>query len=314
MEKMDPFTIVVLLVLGLGCALLWGTFRLSVDRKYRSWIRVLACSLFLIATLYTILVLFLPYGAPTSRGGPRQYYLHRTNEMGAIAFNPPKNMIVGEEEHFKLLIGRKFLALAKGDIEPIAGGAVTRQSIILSNTMRATLLGGSDFRVVARQDDHSFHTIPQNAYATWAWDVTALHAGSLVLTMRIFAPDRRDAEGDELVKEVRIAVRGDVVGQLKAVFLQYWQWAWSALLIPVVTIVWRSWIKRRTAQRQKVSSHGKASSAIAAEQSQAASNVGSGNIIDQSTHYYGAVATNPTDPVTPKPKFQVEIIRLVVDA
>jgi hypothetical protein len=153
-------------------------------------------------------------------------------------------MIVGQEEHFKLLIGNAFLHLRPGDISPIAGGGIVNGELTLDRAMRAQLDGGSDFRIVPRQNDASFQLIPTSDYARWAWDISPLHSGNLVLTLRVFGQTRLGADNVEIVKEVSIPVKADVVGQLKVFVGQYWQWAWTALLVPLIAAL-RASKKRR---------------------------------------------------------------------
>lgn len=158
-------------------------------------------------------------------------------------------MIVGEEGHFRLLISSKFLHLTSDAIRPIGGGTLERQSITLFHYMRATLSGGSDFNVVARQDDQDYQLIPSVGYAQWDWDVTPQHYGELLLTLHIFAPSESHVANNDLIKDVNIRVRADALGELKVTISQHWEWLWTAVIVPIGLLLRREWVKRHATGR-----------------------------------------------------------------
>lgn len=159
-------------------------------------------------------------------------------ETATIVYNPPKKINIDESKVVKLGMSLKddTVALARliGGNEPISSAHVK-----VSPQMRATLTG-SDFNIKDRAN--STQVVGSGETTQWEWEITpkspGTHTLNLSLTALVMLPDGM-AQKSFQTFDKQIIVDVTLLQSAKQVFTANWQWAWGALLIPLVGWLWR---------------------------------------------------------------------------
>ena len=169
----------------------------------------------------------------------------RQLEWGSTAFDAPPAMRYQESQIVRLLVSASHSpAELENRLKDKAGAASAR--IRISNRMEAKLTGegftieslGPELQAVRRHQD-----------TTWRWEVTPTRKGRPVLHLALFAHLSVAGQDAPLVIRTfdrRIGV--DVTpAQVAFEFVgNNWQWLWAAVLVPIATLGYHVWKKRRS--------------------------------------------------------------------
>lgn len=114
-------------------------------------------------------------------------------------------------------------------------------SILVSKVVTVHLTT-SDGLTVNNNMIPSSQALDSSEPTTWAWDVTAKHPGNQTMTITVNAlvtVDDSKAERHIKTFSSTVAVIITPKQQLKKWFDEYWKWAWTTLLVPLLSWVWK---------------------------------------------------------------------------
>jgi hypothetical protein len=128
-------------------------------------------------------------------------------EQGRLAYNPPKEMTVGQTERVTVRIAKDAGAVDIGTSMPGSGQA-TVEPIKVGTFMKARLQGrGFDIQPLSNEEQ----VVAGDTFTEWQWDVTPREAGphklSLLITVRINVPEMGEEQRDFPVKDAEVNVR-----------------------------------------------------------------------------------------------------------
>ena len=155
------------------------------------------------------------------------------------AFNTPPPMKVGETQAVQFLLGPSRTAdELKGMIKE--KGRVETEKVQFSDYMQATLLNlDSGLEVKPVTPDKQLISTKQ--VSEWRWTVTAVKPGAQRLQLRLDAVITQEGSERPLLvntfnREIMISVSWR--HSVAAFISNNYQWLWTAILIPMATLVW----------------------------------------------------------------------------
>jgi hypothetical protein len=112
-------------------------------------------------------------------------------------------------------------------------------------------LNGSHFEILELTQVEQ--VVPENAFATWAWDVRPTDWGTQTLFVTVGVRLRLSAGKDEVrfapVYKRDIKVRVNPPFEAVHFVKEHWEWVWASVLVPV-WIVWKKYRKKRKAEKE----------------------------------------------------------------
>jgi hypothetical protein len=128
-------------------------------------------------------------------------------EQGRLAFNPPREMTVGQSERVTVRIA-KDAGAGNISVSMPGTGEATVEPIKVGTFMKARLQGkGFDIQPLNNEEQ----VVAGDTFTEWQWDVTPREAGphtlSLLVTVRINVPEMGEEQRDFPVKDAVVNVR-----------------------------------------------------------------------------------------------------------
>ncbi|HEX7140728.1 MAG TPA: tetratricopeptide repeat protein [Vicinamibacterales bacterium] len=157
---------------------------------------------------------------------------------GTVVFNAPDQMKVSNTETVVVRIAPK--GEASGITSGLSGGTSTAPQEHITPTMAAKLDGiGFDIAPLTPETQ----LVAGGGFAEWRWDVTPSESGDHDLNLSIIAKlDQFERVVGTQTHHVHVAT--DPMGAFKDFFEKNWQWLASAIIIPLIALLWRSRAKR----------------------------------------------------------------------
>jgi hypothetical protein len=156
-----------------------------------------------------------------------------------IAFNPPKTMVMGDRKLVELLMSvEQSQAALRAQLPVEDQGSAQTATAKVAPRMEATLTGVG-FTVESLSP--SEQAVSRSQQTQWSWAVTPTAPGVQILHLSLSA--RLDIEGHDTPFVVRtfdreIAVKVTTMQRIKAA-IPAGQWAWGALIVPIIGYLWR---------------------------------------------------------------------------
>jgi hypothetical protein len=158
---------------------------------------------------------------------------------GTIAFNAPDRMKVSEAEQVTVRIAPK--GEAAGITSGLSGQTTTASQEHITPTMAARL-DGLGFEITALTPETQL--VAGGGFTEWRWSVTPTDSGDHNLNVSIIA--KLDQYERVVGTETHaIHVDGNPMAAVTAFFRNNWQWLASAIVIPLIALLWRSRAKRQ---------------------------------------------------------------------
>jgi hypothetical protein len=160
---------------------------------------------------------------------------------GTIAFNAPDQMKVSDPEQVTVRIAPK--GEGAGITGGLSGQTTTSSQEHITPTMAARL-DGLGFEITALTPETQL--VAGGGFTEWRWSVTPTSAGDHNLNVSIIAK----LEQYERVVGTEthpIHVEADPMGAVEGFFGNNWQWLASAIVIPLIALLWRSRAKNASA-------------------------------------------------------------------
>lgn len=168
-------------------------------------------------------------------------------ETAHIAFNAPDTVGLGEVHSIQLLVSlSETIRELSADIT--AEGNITGDTVQVAPRMEARL-SGTGFQIESVTPE--IQLISRRARTEWRWDIIATETGThqLHLTLSALIP----VDGQPTHRTIRtfdhvITVHVSLGERIASFLSDNWQWIMSALLIPLITWLFRVWWKERSDQ------------------------------------------------------------------
>ncbi len=158
---------------------------------------------------------------------------------GTVAFNAPDHMKVSNVETVTVRIAPK--GEGAGITGGLSGGTSTASQEHITPNMAAKL-DGIGFDIAALTPETQL--VAGGGFTEWRWNVTPTEAGDHNLNVSIIA--KLDPYERVVGTETHsIHVDGDPMASFKDFFDKNWQWLGSAIVIPLIALLWRSREKRK---------------------------------------------------------------------
>ena len=155
---------------------------------------------------------------------------------GTMRYQVPETMTIDEPELVTLRISS-----TPNDTSIASGFSGTSDTVKFADSIRASLYGGDDFTVTARQTGDP-QLIPPTGFTSWQWDVKPVHAGkSRLLTLRL--DTYVHIHGRDVfygtTKETNITVKVNAARQLTDFAKDHLEWLWGLCVIPAAEFLRR---------------------------------------------------------------------------
>jgi hypothetical protein len=176
--------------------------------------------------------------------------------QGHIAFNNPEEMQVGETGEVEAILA---ISIPAGELmnQLTAAGKRESDSLLVSDRMQATLVGGGAFDVAPAGPQTQW--ISKDGPTTWHWLVTPKLTGPQYLTLTVDAIITINGEKDirnitALIRQINVNVarphnEEEWFGRIKE-WVEAFGWGWGIVAAVIAAVVgfWRrlqGWIKNR---------------------------------------------------------------------
>ena len=161
--------------------------------------------------------------------------------VGNVLFNPPGSMKVGVVERVVVRISKDANA---NILEALKGRGVAQiESIKVSELMKVKV-SGSDFKITQLNEEEQF--ISSHGFTEWAWNIKPQKSGNKILhvhiTLRIRLPFGEEKK-DYPVIDRDVIVKVNPAYSAKVFIDTYWKWVATAVILPLVGLIWKGWIK-----------------------------------------------------------------------
>jgi len=161
--------------------------------------------------------------------------------FGRILFNPPDTMRVGKKQRIETRVSRD----ADADLtKSLKGRGLPQIEELKISELMTVRLSGDDFDIVSLNEEKQI--IEQIEYTEWAWDVTPQKSGKktmhLHVTLSIILPFGEERK-DHPVLDREITVQVNPVYSVKVFIIAYWKWIVTALILPLIGWVWKTYMK-----------------------------------------------------------------------
>jgi hypothetical protein len=158
---------------------------------------------------------------------------------GTVAFNAPDHMKVSNTETVTVRIAPK--GEASGITTGLSGQTSTASQEHITPNMAAKL-DGIGFEITALTPETQL--VAGGGFAEWRWNVTPTEAGDHNLNVSIIA--KLDQYERVVSTETHaVHVDGNPMGAFEDFFEKNWQWLASAIVIPLIALLWNSRAKRK---------------------------------------------------------------------
>ncbi|HEX3582622.1 MAG TPA: hypothetical protein VH087_12725 [Thermoanaerobaculia bacterium] len=159
---------------------------------------------------------------------------------GTVAFNAPDAMKVSETETVTVRIAPK--GQASGITSGLPGETSTAAQEHITPKMQVTL-DGLGFDIAALSPDTQ--TVAGGGFAEWRWNVTATTSGDHNLNVTIYAK-LDDLPPHQIGAQTHpVRVDGNPMAGIGDFLDKNWQWLASAIVIPLIALLWNRRAKRK---------------------------------------------------------------------
>ena len=161
--------------------------------------------------------------------------------IGKIVFNPPDVMKVGVKDRIETRITGDIKANLQTSLK---GRGIPKTEELKISALMKVQLSGSDFNIIHLNEEEQ--VIEEIGFTEWAWDVTPQRSGKKVLhlhvTLRIRLPHGEERK-DHPVLDREIVVKVNPAYSVKTFIVSYWKWIVTALILPLIGLVWKIYTK-----------------------------------------------------------------------
>ena len=166
---------------------------------------------------------------------------NKTNNEGSLVYKIPSEMKVRETYQVFVRIGKSSVNIYEN-----LNGDVRETVIPVTQTMEVNLIDPSpkdskSFDIVA--DNQAVQIVDSSeSYTQWSWNVTPLKTGST--NLKVVVSIIRNGNKKEVVYEDKVVVKVNPIKQIAFWFNKYWQWLFTALLIPIFKWLYDKYFKK----------------------------------------------------------------------
>jgi hypothetical protein len=161
--------------------------------------------------------------------------------VGRVVFNPPDEMRVGVRERIEVRISKDLDAEMCFALK--GRGVVQIEDIKVSELMKVRM-SGSDFDITSLNEEEQF--IGSQGFTEWVWDIIPQKSGNKVLhlhvTLRIRLPHGEERK-DHPVLDKSVLVKVNHLYSTKVFVITYWKWIATAIILPMMGFIWKTFIK-----------------------------------------------------------------------
>ena len=162
-------------------------------------------------------------------------------QVGQVVYNPPDTMRVGVKERVETRISidkdADLIISLKGRGDP-------KSEEMIINELMKVRLSGDDFSIIPLNEEEQI--IAAKGFTEWAWNVTPTRSGEKTLHLHItlrLKMDHTEEKKDHPVLDREIVVKVNLVYSIKSFILKYWKWIVTALILPLIGWIWKTYIK-----------------------------------------------------------------------